>query len=926
LNFEDSTGSGVVNYSGRITAASDVRKYFPGSLTESLPYQGSASFTKGGAALNVQKGVVTTPGSRIDYSGSVTLAGAYDLRVKLHSANTDELIRAAGLFDAEARRQLEQRAVRSGAAFDFEGTLSGVKSQYRLAGNVISPFLQVKRVRLSNISAALELTPRFVHLENASVQFGRSRITGSIRYPFITRGERIQVDATVQNAQLEDLLALANSRLPLGGLVNARIQVSGPDLQHMDGKAPLVVDHPTFFGEPFDRLTADLIFRESVYEVQNFRLVKGRGLVTGTIAGNVDGSSFNVDLSGRDILLTSIRGGNLQGYQLGGVLNFTIRGNGTLQNLNHTLHAEVRAFTVQGEHLQNLVVDAKAEGKRVDFTAVTNYLNNRLEARGHVLVTDDYPFQATMDLRNAPIRPYMALFGQRPKADLSGLATGRVQASGKLKRLEDASIEARLSSLQLAVNRYQLRNQGEVVLRFEQGVLDIKPVKMVGPDTSLTLSGQVSTLGTQPVSLRISGNANLLVLSAFVPDLNARGNVSLNVYASGSMRQLRILGSANFNKVYLAQPGWPTPLFDTSGSLRFTANQVSIESITAKTRYGTLHIEGGLFLEGLVPSRGRLNITGEGLRIEYPQDVKSTVDIDVDFLKSSTNQLLSGAIYIRNSEYIKNITLADLVLQISNFRALPPARAYGRQEINLDLDVEAYKSIRIKNSLADVLASGLFNVRGTIDEPVILGRMNVDQGKLVLQDSKYQISRGSITFNNPRKTTPVLDFEAETSVRDYTVTINLRGPLDHLTTTFRSDPPLTTSDIVSMLAIGRPIQEVARDSRNREQQSQTLAFHGATTLLSRSLTDKLTARSTRLFGFDRFTIDPFLFTGQNPSARVTLGKQISKDVAVIFATDLSSTQSEVVTIEYTIREGITLVATRTESGAFGLDVKLRKRF
>src|SRR2546428_6040363 len=148
--------------------------------------------------------------------------------------------------------------------------------------------------------------------------------------------------------------------------------------------------------------------------------------------------------------------------------------------------------------------------------------------------------------------------------------------------------------------------------------------------------------------------------------------------------------------------------------------------------------------------------------------------------------------------------------------------------------------------------------------------------------------------------------------------------MDHLPTSFRSDPPLTTSDIISMRAVGRPIEAVSAGSR--EARSQTLAFHGASTFLSQSLTDKLTSRSTRLFGFDRFTIDPFVFSGSNPSPRVTLGKQISKDVAVIFATDLASTQNEVVTIEYTIREGVTLVATRTETGTFALDVKLRKRF
>ncbi|HEV8130072.1 MAG TPA: translocation/assembly module TamB domain-containing protein [Acidobacteriota bacterium] len=922
LDFQNSSGSGTVNYSGKLVATGG---HAVGSgLPEPLPYQGSASFTKAGTRLDIERGTVATPQSRTQFPGTLTLAGDYNLKLQLQAQDGNDLVRAASLLSPEIRRQLQERQVAANATVDFQGALSGTKKDFHIIGRVSTPSMQVKQVRLSNLRASVDWTPRSLRLDQASVQFGNSTITGTVGYPFVEKGEPIQVEATIRNAAVSDLLALGNLNYPLGGVLNAQIHVSGPDIDSMTGVSKVTVDRPSIYGEPFDRLTADVEFHGKEFSVRNLQMPKGRGLVSGTISGRTDLKTATVDITGREIPLTSIQSAELRSYQLSGLLNFTLKGSGPLDNLNHTFHGEVANLIVQRERFQNLVVDATGRGQRVDFLARTSFQNNRLEARGRVLTTGDYPFSATMDLHNAPIRPYLALFRPDLGPDLGGLATGQIEAHGSMKRMESATVEARLSALQIAINRYQFRNQGEVVARYVNGIIDIKPLKLTGPDTSLNVAGQISTVGSTPVNLRLSGNANLLLLSSFIPDLTARGTVALNVYASGTMQQPKIIGSAIFEKAYLEQPDWPTPLFDTKGFLRFTANQVSIQSFSTKTRFGTINVSGGMFMDGLVPTRGRLNITGEGLRIEYPQDVKSTVDVDVDYLKSSTKQLLTGEVYIRSSEYTKDVTLADLILEVSNFRALPSARAYGRQQVNLDLDVEAYKSIRINNSVGDVVASGVFSVRGTLDDPVILGRMSVDQGKLVLQDSKYEIARGAVNFNNPRKTTPTLDFEAVTSVRDYTVTVNLRGPLDHLTTSFRSDPPLTTSDIIAMLAVGRPVE--AMTAGTREKASQTLAFHGASTFLTRSLTEKLTSRSTRLFGFDRFTIDPFVFSGSSLSPRVTLGKQLSKDVAVIFATDLASTQNEVVTIEYTIREGVTLVATRTESGSFSLDVKLRKRF
>ena len=61
--------------------------------------------------------------------------------------------------------------------------------------------------------------------------------------------------------------------------------------------------------------------------------------------------------------------------------------------------------------------------------------------------------------------------------------------------------------------------------------------------------------------------------------------------------------------------------------------------------------------------------------------------------------------------------------------------------------------------------------RARYDAPVVLGRAEIDRGRVYFQGNTYVIRRGSLDFANPRKTDPLFDIEAETRIRSYRVTL-----------------------------------------------------------------------------------------------------------------------------------------------------------
>ena len=71
-------------------------------------------------------------------------------------------------------------------------------------------------------------------------------------------------------------------------------------------------------------------------------------------------------------------------------------------------------------------------------------------------------------------------------------------------------------------------------------------------------------------------------------------------------------------------------------------------------------------------------------------------------------------------------------------------------------------------------------IRGTAARPVARGRVNLLEGQIYFNATKYRLERGDITLTNPVRIEPTLDVELTARVRDYDITLGLHGPLDHL--------------------------------------------------------------------------------------------------------------------------------------------------
>jgi translocation and assembly module TamB len=206
----------------------------------------------------------------------------------------------------------------------------------------------------------------------------------------------------------------------------------------------------------------------------------------------------------------------------------------------------------------------------------------------------------------------------------------------------------------------------------------------------------------------------------------------------------------------------------------------------------------------------------------------------------------------------------------------------------------------------------------------MLGRINIAEGDIRLNGAKYHLERGDVSFTDPVRIDPILDLEATTHVRDYDITIGLHGTLEKLNTTYRSDPPLSSDDIIALLAFGRTQQESSAAGTSIPQLG--FAQSASNAILGQAINSTVNNRVSKLFGVSSIRINPAVGgPDNNPYARLTVEQQVSNNITLTYITNLTQSTQQVIQFEYNITPQYTAVGTRDENGVVSFDLLIRKR-
>ncbi len=889
----------------------------------SFAYSGAYS---GGLSLALDEAQLQTRHSSFTAHGSLGPSQP-GLRVRYRSNDFEETRPLAEfLFQVNPRLPL---VLNSTAAYEgsVTGAVTNPATNGRLAMGAFSYRGWVWGGFDANItSSASNLQIGSGQLRSGPSSFSFSGAAGLTNWT-LAPGSPVWVEARASRTPLQGLEDAFGLRYPVAGLLTGTLQLKG-SLSSLSGAGKVLVNNGELGGETFDSLRAKLQVAGSVWSGRNLLLKKGSARVTGWFQVDLPRRSFSGALDGADLSLATFKGLRMrEGLpapdHLQGTAAFHLSSQGTFSEPNAAATLDVRHLALGRSSLGRL--QARYSLNKFEIAGQGQLMGpqGNLQFSSKASLQGEWPAHLGGSFTALRLDPWMRSFAPLP-LQTTVVATGSFEGSGSLRKPTDVLIRAEATALSFAVPGFSLKNAEPVQMTYARRTFATNQFVMLGPaSTRLRVRLAAGLNGGPAVSLNLQGNSRASVLQLLDPSLRAAGRLTLDVHVEGSAIGPAVSGNIGVHDVSLRFDGLPLPIAELNGVLTLQGNRVQVGPLIAQSGQSSIRLAGSATLRPAL--RYNLIANLSRVRLEYPTDFISLLNGGLRLSGSRRAGALTGDITVTQMFVGQNFNLVNWLGQVGSMTSSAPAipaRGYpGR--IHLRVRVLTAPEVRLSSPTLSFNASINTTLRGVLANPVTVGNIHISSGQALITGNRYQIERGDITMTSLVETTPVLDIEAQTQVQGYTLTVDVTGPADRIKLAYRSDPPLPSGQILSLLALGYTPQQ-AKMTSTGNQEFGTL---GASALLSQALSSQTTGRITRLLGVSRIRIDPNMIGATAAGgARVTVEEQVAPNVSVTYSTNTALAQQRDIRLQWNVSKRISLFGEQDINGVYGFEVRFQHRF
>ena len=648
------------------------------------------------------------------------------------------------------------------------------------------------------------------------------------------------------------------------------------------------------------------------------------GVLTGNFLYRMSDREIAFDLTGAVIPLESIAAIQTPRLPLGGQLSFQLHGQGPL--LAPLAQGTLRLvdLRVGKEVLGSFEGKLDSDGQKARLELNSAMSAGSVHGRIEMALRGEFPIEGEITVERMDLDPLIQTAFHLTALTGHSSVDGHFSVRGALARPRTLEVQADLSRLVFNYESVKLENVGPIRFHYVRDEVRIAQASLRGADTDFRILGFAQFAGDRRVGLSLAGTVNLRLLSEFLPGLEARGPAEVNAAIEGTLESPRITGKVHVSDASARFGEFPAGLSRLTGDFVFDSSRLLFENVTAETGGGQLTL-GGSLTYGDGPLRYDVSARTARVRLRYPEGMSWLAGGTLRFSGTTEAGLLSGRVMVERLLMAEGFDLAALIMASKEPVRAPTTTSSFLRNLQFDIEGVTSPDARMEWTGARVETEASLRIRGTWEHPILLGHIHLLGGEMSFRGNRYRLSRGDINFANPFRLDPVLNVEAITTIRQYEVTLNFSGPTSRLTLAYHSDPPLPSSDIIALLALGRTGEESQLRGPTAVQSPEL----GATTLLSEAISSQLGGRLERLFGIRRFRVDPLLAGAgaeQNAAARITVEQQVTRDLVITYITNVTSTQQQVIQVEYNVNRNVSVVALRDQNGTFGLDVKSKKRF
>lgn len=867
--------------------------------------------------VTLTKSHLNTSQTELSLNGKVSNHSSLNVQLQAHDLREIETV--ANLFRPSSPQHPAQPLGLGGAAV-FQGTVRGSINSPHLVGQFTATNLQFNGTTLKTVRTGVDASPTMVSLQEAYAELSShghitfSATAGLSKWSFTSQSAiRMTMQATELN--IADLLKLAGQQVPISGTLNAGLNLQGTELNPM-GNGSVTLTGVTAYEQPIQ--SAKLTFSGNGKDVSgNLAVQLPAGVLRGSGTVQPEAKTYSADIHVNGLQLDKLQAVQAKKMDVKGTLSLNASSHGTFDNPGLDATLTIPTLVAQAQTISNIDLYMNVANHVATAALTSSAVNTSIQAKATVHLSGDYQSDASLDTQGIPLQPLLAVYAPDQVPDIDGETEIHATLHGPLKKNEKLEAHLNIPLLRVAYGKnIQLAAEAPIRADYKNSVVTLQHSSIKGTDTDLEFQGSIPTVGDGPMSLLLRGKVNLQLAQLFDPDIRTSGELRFNIDSNGPMQSADIGGQIDVVDVNFASADLPIGLQHGNGVLKVTKDRVNIANFQGTVGGETITAQGGVAYR---PSlQFDMGMIAKGIRILYPQGMRESIDANLRLAGTTDNAQLGGSVNLSDLSFTSAFDLSSFIAQFSGGVEPPPSLGFANN-LQLNLAVRSTNTVNLVSRSLSVAGNANLQVRGTATNPVILGRVNLNDGDIILNGNRFVLTGGTIQFINPAETQPVVNLALNTNIQQYSIDIRFEGPVDQLRTQYNSDPALPSADIINLLAFGETTEASAENPTPTNQAAESL--------VASQVSSEVTSRVSKIAGISQLSISPVLAGSSSqgpPGAVITIQQRVTANLFVNFSTNVASTQSQTIQGQYRVSPHVSVSATRDANGGFGFDTLIKK--
>jgi translocation and assembly module TamB len=785
--------------------------------------------------------------------------------------------------------------------------------QFRVTGHLSGTNLRYQNTSVPEVRSDLDLSSSGLALHQAEAKIsarGRVRFDAAVGLSnwSYTPQSPINVQMTADKVPVADVEHLASLQYPVSGTLTVNVSVHGSQ-SNPAGQGSMRLVEARAWDQPIQDLSLQFqAAGNTIHSTLNLRTPAGAGNAQLTYSPKDEAYDVQLDFPG--IHLDQLQPVQARNLQITGVVKASAQGRGTIKEPQLDATVEAPTLQLQQQKLDGLKIQASVARQQATFSVDSNVVGAYVRAQGTVNLNADYEANVNLDTHSIELGPLLATY-LSGGPDLRGQTELHGWVKGPLKRPEQLEAHLEIPKLGLSYQSLQIANASPIHLDYRSRILTLDRAELKGTGTDLQLQATVPVGREGSLRAQAKGNLDLHIIQMLNPQLGSSGSVKLDIGAQGTFAHPDVQGQVRVIDAAFQAPGAPLGAEKVNAEFDMQGGRVDIKSFTAQSGGGTVTARGFATYQPAV--KFEVVLSAKEVRLRFPEGMREVFGSELTLTGTTESATLNGQVLIDRLSFTPAFDLTTFADQFSG-NSSPPTAGFA-QNVKLNVALRSTQEMSLASSQVSLQGSANLRVVGTLADPVILGRTQITGGDLFFNGLRFQVQHGTIQFVNPVTTEAILNVLVTTTVQQFNINANLVGPLDRLRTTYTSDPPLAPVDIISLLFTGQTTEASAANPSTPQS------------VVAGQVAGQVSSRLGKLAGISSLTIDPQIGGNQsNPAAMLAIQQRVTKNLFFTFATDVTTTQDEIVQVQYQITPKYALSVVADQNAGYSFEVKMHKTF